>query len=117
MIALSGYPLGVEFIILDPSIDAGATGLGKHLHGQYDDQALLTELAEEADIVTYEFENVPAGSLRKLSETTFVAPSAEAVEIAQHRDREKSYARQAGLDTTAYGNILSVYFKCYLVIY
>ena len=32
MIALAGYPLGVDFIFLDPSADACANTLGEHLH-------------------------------------------------------------------------------------
>ena len=45
MIALAGYPLGLKFIVLDPDANAGAAGLSEHLHGAYDDPALLAELA------------------------------------------------------------------------
>ena len=60
MIALAGYPLGLQFVFLDPSAEACANSLGQHLHGAYDDPRLLAELADLADVVTYEFENVPA---------------------------------------------------------
>jgi len=55
-----GLSLGVDFIFLDPSADACANSLGEHLHGDYNDPRLLAQLAERADVVTYEFENVPA---------------------------------------------------------
>jgi len=91
MLALAGYPLGLEFIVLDPSAEAGATRLGEHLHGAYDDEDLLAQLAEKADVVTYEFENVPAEVARFLSEHTQVYPAANALAVAQDRLAEKNF--------------------------
>ena len=85
MIALAGYPLGLDFIFLDPSIDACANKLGEHLYGDYSDPVLLAELAERADVVTYEFENVPADVAKFLAEHTKVYPPAKALEVAQDR--------------------------------
>jgi len=82
MLALAGYPLGLEFIVLDPSSEAGATRLGEYLHGAYDDEDLLAQLAEKADVVTYEFENVPAEVARFLNEHTQVYPAANALAVA-----------------------------------
>ena len=48
-------------------------------------------------VVTTEFENPPAASLRALARRTLVAPSPEAVSIAQDRIREKSFLADAGL--------------------
>ena len=108
MFVSAARTMGYKTVVLDPDKNSPA-GLIADLHicAGYEDEAGLQQMAELCEAVTTEFENVPAGSLRKLSETIFVAPSAEAVEIAQHRGREKSYAQQAGLETTAYGNILS----------
>ncbi len=108
MLALSGYPLGLEFIILDPSKEAGATGLGKHLHGQYDDQALLTELAEEADVITYEFENVPVEVAGFLAEHTKVFPAPNALGIAQDRMQEKNFFHQLNIPTADFAPIDSL---------
>ena len=105
MIALAGYPLGLEFIILDPGKDAGATGLGEHLHGQYDDQVLLAELAEKADVVTYEFENVPADVAKFLADHTRVYPAPNALAVAQDRLVEKNFFQQLGIPTAKYAQI------------
>ncbi len=102
MIALAGYPLGLEFIILDPSKDAGATGLGEHLLGQYDDRELLTQLAEKADVVTYEFENVPAEVAEFLAQHTKVYPAPNALAIAQDRQQEKDFFHQLNIPTANY---------------
>jgi Na+-transporting NADH:ubiquinone oxidoreductase subunit NqrB len=50
--SLAGKPLGLKFIFLDPTPIACAADLGKHLTGDYTDKALLTQLAEESDIIT-----------------------------------------------------------------
>lgn len=107
MIALAGYPLGLQFIILDPSEDAGATGLGEHLHGAYDDQALLAELAAKADVVTYEFENVPAEVAKFLADHTQVHPQPKALEIAQDRLTEKNFFHQLHIPTAPFAAVNS----------
>jgi 5-(carboxyamino)imidazole ribonucleotide synthase len=99
MIALAGYPLGLEFIFLDPSVDACANTLGEHLYGDYDDPELLAELAERADVVTYEFENVPADVANYLAEHTKVYPPAKALEVAQDRWVEKNFFQELGIPT------------------
>ena len=105
MIALSGYPLAQNFIILDPDKDAGAVALGKHLHGAYDDQVLLAELAENADVVTYEFENVPAAVAKYLSDHTVIYPPAKALEVAQDRLIEKTFFHQLGIPTAQHAPV------------
>lgn len=99
MIALAGYPLGLDFIFLDPAADACANKLGEHLHGDYDNPRLLAELAERADIVTYEFENVPAEVAKYLAARTKVYPPAKALAVAQDRLVEKNFFRELGIPT------------------
>ena len=107
MIALAGYPLGVDFIFLDPSADACANRLGEHLLGDYDDPRLLAQLAERADVVTYEFENVPADVAEFLASHTQVHPSPEALAIAQDRLIEKSFFHDLDIPTPAYAAVNS----------
>jgi 5-(carboxyamino)imidazole ribonucleotide synthase len=102
MLALAGYPLGLEFIVLDPSADAGAIPLSEHLHGAYDDETLLAQLADKADVVTYEFENVPAQVAEFLSSHTQVYPSANALAVAQDRLLEKNFLNNNGIPTAPY---------------
>lgn len=105
MIALAGYPLGLKFIVLDPDVNAGAAGLSEHLHGAYDDPALLAELAEKADVVTYEFENVPAHVAEFLSSHTTVYPPANALAVAQDRLLEKNFFKQLGIRTAPFAAV------------
>lgn len=108
MIALSGYPLGVEFIFLDPSADACANKLGEHLLGDYNDPDLLAQLAERADVVTYEFENVPAKTAEFLASHTKVHPAPKALAVAQDRLIEKTFFNDIGIPTPAYAAVNSL---------
>jgi len=108
MIALAGYPLGLKFIVLDPDPNAGAAGLSEHLLGAYDDPDLLAQLAEKADVVTYEFENVPAHVAEYLSSHTTVYPPAQALAVAQDRLLEKNFFNELGIGTAPYAAIDSL---------
>ena len=68
MLGLAGLPLGLGFRFLDPSPDAPAREVGELVVGAFDDPAALGGLAAGADVVTYEFENVPGrGRPRRLA--------------------------------------------------
>ncbi len=108
MIALAGYPLGMQFVVLDPDSHAGAAGLSEHLHGAYDDADLLAQLAEKADVVTYEFENVPAHVAEFLASHTTVYPPANALAVAQDRLLEKNFFNDLGIATARYAAIDSL---------
>jgi 5-(carboxyamino)imidazole ribonucleotide synthase len=108
MIALGGIPLGLDFIFLDPSADACANKLGEHLHGDYNDPALLAQLAERADVVSYEFENVPAEVAEFLASHTQVYPSPKALAIAQDRLIEKRFFHGIGIPTPDYAAVDSL---------
>ena len=73
----------------DPASPAGAAA-DVHLKSAYTDATALAELQRLCSAVTTEFENVPAPALRELARTCTVAPAADAVEICQHRAREKA---------------------------
>ena len=108
MIALAGYPLGLSFIVLDPDRHAGAAGLSEHLLGAYDDPDLLGQLAAKADVVTYEFENVPAHVADFLSSHTKVYPPANALAVAQDRLLEKNFFTELEIGTAPFAAIGSL---------
>ena len=95
MLALAGIPLGLSFRFLDPSADAPAGQVGELLVGAYDDPVLLDRLAEGAEVVTYEFENVPVEAARRVG----AVPDARALEASQDRLVEKQLFRRLGIPT------------------
>ena len=97
MLALAGYPLGLEFVVLDPSVDACAAQVADLIQADYDDQSALQQLADQVDVVTFEFENVPAKSLRYLQDNCPVFPPPIALQTAQDRLNEKNMFQQLGI--------------------
>ena len=100
MLALAGARLDVRFRFLDPAADACAGDVGELLVGSYDDPELLDRLAEGADAVTYEFENVPVEAARRVG----AVPDARALEHGQDRLAEKELFRSLGIPTARYGS-------------
>ena len=96
MLALAGIPLGLSFRFLDPAADAPAGEVGELLVGAYDAPELLDRLADGADAVTYEFENVPVEAVRRVG----AIPGAAALEAAQDRLVEKQLFRRLGIPTS-----------------
>lgn len=107
MLALAGYPLGMTFRFLDPNPDAPAGQVGELIVGNYDDTAALARLAHGVDVVTFEFENVPAAALTELSRHAKVAPPAKALTIGQDRAGEKAMFAALGVPTPEHAVITS----------
>ncbi|MDF2488309.1 MAG: phosphoribosylaminoimidazole carboxylase, ATPase subunit [Pseudomonas sp.] len=107
MLALAGTPLGMSFAFLDPAPDACAAPLGDHLRAGYGDQEHLRQLADQVDLVTFEFESIPAETVAFLSQFVPVYPSADALRIARDRWFEKSMFKDLGIPTPAFADIQS----------
>lgn len=107
MLAQAGTSLGMKFSFLDPAKDACAAALGEHICANYDDKEALKALAEKVDVVTFEFESVPAETVAFLSEFVPVYPNAKSLGIARDRWLEKSLFKSLGIPTPSFANIES----------
>lgn len=90
MMALAGVPLGFSFRFLDPAADACAGDTGELVTAGFDDQAAARELAANAAVVTFDFENVPAATAEAVEESTSLFPPPAALQAAQDRLTEKT---------------------------
>ncbi|HEY5718043.1 MAG TPA: 5-(carboxyamino)imidazole ribonucleotide synthase [Motiliproteus sp.] len=97
MMALAGRPLGLEVRYLDPSASACAGDIASGICAAYDDVEALDQLADWADVVTFEFENVPASSVERLAAKLPAYPPAAALATAQDRLKEKNLFRELGI--------------------
>jgi len=97
MMALAGIPMGFEFVFLDPFEDACAALLGKLRQAEFSDVEAARALAEEVDIATFDFENVPADSARAVAELRPFHPCVAALESCQDRVSEKSLLAELGI--------------------
>jgi 5-(carboxyamino)imidazole ribonucleotide synthase len=101
--------MGYDVIVLDPDPQSPAGGLAsEHLARAYDDREALDYLARHCAVVTTEFENIPADTLAYLAPSVPVHPAAGALQVAQHRLREKDFFRAQGLDTADFVAIESI---------
>lgn len=98
MLALSARELGLDVTVVDPSADAPAQVAARHVAADYASPEALAALAH-ADVVTYEFENVPVEVARLLAKHVPVHPSPAALAVAQDRASEKETFRALGIDT------------------
>jgi len=106
MFCLAARTMGYRLVVLDPDTESPAGRIAdKHIKAGFTDNTALDELASLCDVITTEFENVPAESLRYLARLKPVFPSAESLEISQNRDREKQYAQSSGLKPVPYQKI------------
>ncbi len=97
MLALAGVPLGFSFRFLDPAEDAPVDGLGERTVAEFSDLEACAKLAAECDVVTFEFENVPAGTVEHLAQSKAVFPGATALRAAQDRVAEKRLFEALGI--------------------
>lgn len=102
MLALAGRPLGLHFRFLEPARPAPVDGLGEVIRAPYDDPDALRRFARGLDLVTYEFENVPAHTVRQLETSLPVRPPSAVLRTAQDRVAEKEAFERLGVPTAAF---------------
>jgi 5-(carboxyamino)imidazole ribonucleotide synthase len=101
MLGVAGIPLGLDFRFLDPSPDACARAVGELVVAEYDDPEGLDRLVRGADVVTYEFENVPVEAAARVG----AVPGTAALEQGQDRLREKQLFHRLGIPTARFGTL------------
>jgi len=109
MLALAAARLGFDVGILTPEPDAPASRVAKFtIVAPYNDAAALAELSRRCEVVTFEFENVPAAVVAKLQEIgAEAAPGPLALATAQDRVVEKSFFKANGIPTADFAEINS----------
>lgn len=105
MLALSGAPLGLRFLVMDTEADACAGQFAPLLVGDYRDEAALAEFASKVEVATFDFENVPAESAEWLAARVPVFPSPRALSVAQDRLVEKNLFRSLGIPVGEYAAV------------
>ncbi len=99
MLALAGVPLGIETVVVDPSPSPCAALVARHVAAPYDDAEALDRLSGLCDVVTCDFENVPAAALERVARTTRVYPGARSLAVLQDRLTEKTCFSELGIPT------------------
>lgn len=96
MMCQAAAELGFRTVVLAPDEDAPAAQLcNRFICKTYDDIEGLRALEAATDVITYEFENIPADALDTIAAR--VLPPVNALRISGDRFAEKTFIREQGL--------------------
>ncbi len=106
MLALAAARLGLKTHIYSDEPDAPAFQVASaRTKAGYDDADSLATFAAACDVVTFEFENVPAATAAALARHKPIFPPARALEVTQDRLDEKRFVAELGLKTAAFAAV------------
>ncbi len=109
MFCHAAQSLGYKVVVLEPSAHSPAGSVAEQeVVAAYDSEQGLAEMLTHTQAVTTEFENVPAASLKFLSNTARVSPSAAAVAVVQDRIAEKAFISSQGIPVASYAEVRTV---------
>ncbi len=107
MLAQAAQTLGYRVHVYEPQIHCPAGAVANHeVNASYQDADALLDFARGVDVVTYEFENIPAAALAVIAPLVPLHPSAEVLHTTQNRQREKAWLKANGLPHVAYAEAL-----------
>jgi 5-(carboxyamino)imidazole ribonucleotide synthase len=109
MLAIAAAELGLSCHVYcpDPRSPAFAVAAFRTV-APYDDEAALAAFAAAVDLATYEFENVPAATVRHVAERTPVYPGVRSLEVAQDRLAEKELMTSLGIPVPPFAAVNSL---------
>lgn len=97
MSILAGRHMGYRFHVFEPAANCPAGMVADHeTNASYLDQAAVKAFGESVDVITMEFENVPAVAAEALATIRPVHPSPFVLATCQNRLREKTFLRDSG---------------------
>ncbi len=103
MTALAAACLGYRCHIYCPEADSPALQVSAAATvALYNNADALDQFASSVDVVTYEFENIPAASVDRIARTVMVRPGTAPLYLAQNRMREKDFLNENGIRTAPY---------------
>lgn len=106
MLALEARAMGCRVHTFSPDADT-PTGQVADLEvtAAYDDLDAVREFARGVDVVTFEFENVPAATVEAALSIVPVRPGGRVLHIAQHRGREKTWLLENGIPCAPFRHV------------
>ena len=106
MLARAASRMGYKTHIFTPEKDSPASHVATTTTvGAYQDTTALRAFGQSVDIVTFEFENIPAETLTMLESVVAVRPKPEVLFTTRHRLREKEFIRSVGITTAPFAPV------------
>lgn len=102
MLALAGYPLGIECRLLDTAADSPGGQVAPIRVAALDDGEAVASLAREVDVLSFDIENVSVAVLESVTSIVPVRPGPDIVALGQDRLEEKRLFASLGIGTADY---------------
>lgn len=113
MLALAAARLGLKCQVFSPDPDSPAFDVVQNaICAEYADVEALELFAADVDVVTYEFENIPAATAMVLAARRPVLPDYHILETVQDRLLEKNFISGLNIRTAAYADVTSPQALC-----
>jgi 5-(carboxyamino)imidazole ribonucleotide synthase len=107
MFAISARRMGYRVHTYSPDRDTPTGQIADvEIDAAYEDLDRVRQFASAVDVVTFEFENVPAQTAGAAAQCTLVRPAGEVLHTTQHRLREKTFLRKHGFPVTRFEPIV-----------
>ena len=96
MMILEAKKMGFYVSILDPTKKCPAHSIAdQHLVADFDDKKAIRKLAQQSDLITYEFEHIDVEVLKELEAEDYkIYPTARSLEIIQNKYHQKNVLKQ-----------------------
>ena len=108
MLAMAAARLGLRCQVFSPDPDSPAFDVVLNAAcAEYADVEALELFANDVDVITYEFENVPAAAALILAARRPVLPNRKILETTQDRLAEKDFVKRLGIGTADYADVSS----------
>ena len=108
MLAMAAGRLGLHCQVFSPDPDSPAFDVVQNATcAEYADVEALELFANDCDVITYEFENVPSGTAMILHARRPVLPAQAILTTTQDRLIEKDFITGLGIGTAAYADVSS----------
>ncbi len=106
MLTVAAKKLNIKTIIYSDDQDSPAQNFcDEFVYGDYKDKNKIDEFISKANIITYEFENIPYETLNEINKSKIVNPKPSVNRLIQHRLAEKDFINKLNIRTTRYVNI------------
>jgi 5-(carboxyamino)imidazole ribonucleotide synthase len=97
MFGIAARRMGYRVHTYEPAPDSPAGQISdREFTGAYGNIDLVDEFVQSVDVVTFEFENIPAEVVNRISRSRPVHPRSEVLHICQNREREKNFLKNQG---------------------
>lgn len=109
MLALEARRMGYRVHVYSPDRNSPTGQVADvEITAPYEDLEAVRRFAEEVDVVTFEFENIPSATAEAMAEIIPVRPQGSVLHITQNRAREKAFLASIGIPTAPFAIVNSL---------